>query len=608
MLKRIIAMFLCVVCLLLTFVGCAKSENDKGPYIRMYLGEPVYDLDPLNAFDNQATLQIVSLLFQGLFYADEDGDVEKGLVEDYEYLADADENKYVLTLILKEAKWSDGVAVSATDAQYAFLRLFNPAVSNSAKAALFDIKNARAIAKGNDSVDHLGVVAKDQTTLEIEFEYDIDVDSFLVSLCSPALYPLRSDKVDGNPNWAKEASEIVCNGPFIVKSMNYTDADGFVLERNSYYYRDRTKDDVDVSVTPYRLIIDFATPGAAQLATLNSGEKGEVNFFGYIPLASRTEANASILEDVDVSDAVSTLAFYLNQNAIIGNETLFANKSVRQALSLVLDRKTIAEALVYAEAADGLVPKTILNRADKSDTFREEAESYISATANVEEAKRLLTEAGINASDYTFAITVNAGDEEHVKVAELTQAAWSALDFHVTINALGVTEIMDTTDPQKPVGTGMYESNYKTALNSGNFEVIVLDIVATAPTAFSYLAPFAKGFTGNAIDMNNETNPYYNLPTHITGYNSAVYNATISGAYAIKNEKLRAVELHKAEAILMDDMPVIPVVYNQNVSLAGDGVSKVQSTFFCPNYFIKTTLSDYWDIAIREGFVKEDED
>ena len=66
MMKRVLALILCLASVLLCLAACAKDENDKGAYVRMYLTEPIYDVDPLNAFDNEATLQVVSLLFEGL--------------------------------------------------------------------------------------------------------------------------------------------------------------------------------------------------------------------------------------------------------------------------------------------------------------------------------------------------------------------------------------------------------------------------------------------------------------------------------------------------------------------------------------------------------------
>ncbi len=600
--KRIVALTLCLVLLLLSLAGCSHGDNDKGAYIRMYLSEPVYDLDPLNAFDNQATLQIVSLIYEGLFTTDEDGKVQKALVDDYEYIVDEKLGTYKLILTLKETKWSDGVQVTASDAQYAFLRLFSSDVSSSAVAMLFDIKNARAIAAGEDSRDHLGVVVTDPQTLEIEFERDIDIDTFLPILSSPALYPLRADKIDMNEHWSLVGDEAVCSGPFRIASMDFTGEDGFILERNGYYYRDRSKDDLDKYVTPYRIIVDYSTPAADQLAKLNSDEEGALYYFGYIPLAARTDEYAEVLKKLDKTPSNSTHVYYMNQSV-----APFDNATVRKALSLALDREAIANAMVYAEAADALVPQSVLYRADKSATFRDKAATYLATAEKMDEARQLLIDAGITASDYTFTLTVNAEDEEHVAMAEMAITAWKTLGFNVTLNPLGVEEIVEVDEDGDTVFTGAYVSHYRTALQSGSFDVIALDLVATAPTALSYLAPFATAFSGNGYTavVGEDNKITYTVNPHITGYNSADYNAKIDAAQNEQNEKKRAALLEEAESILMNDMPVIPVVYNQNTALVGKKLSKVETNFFCPNVLTDAKLSGYWKIALRDGFVTE---
>ena len=619
MMKRVVALILCLATVLLCLAACTKNEDDKGAYIRMYLTEPVWDVDPLEAFDNEATLQVVSLLFEGLFTADENGKPVKALVEDYEYTEDEEKGEYLLTLTLKPTKWSDGVSVTANDAQFAFRRLFSPDVSHPAAALLYDVKNARNIAAGNDSVDHLGVTVVNNSTLEISFEKAVDLDSFLLSLCSPALYPLRDDIVDANPHWGKKNTTIVTSGPFMVRSMDYTEKDGFILERNSYYYRDRTKDDLDKYVTPYRIVVDYSTDLCEQLKLLGADDVGAVYYYGRIPLAARKDGQfAELLDKVDVTNAPSTHVYYLNQNALINNgadgEAIFAKAEVRRALSLAIDRNAIAEAMVYAIAADGVVPYTLRNRADRKTEFREKAESYISTSPNLDEAKSLLASAGVNASKYSFSITVASYDEDHLAMADLVKAAWSTLGFKVTVNVLTPVEIIqeidkdgDPTTPPVAEKTGMYANPYKDALKSGAFEVIALDLVATSPDAFGYLAPFATAFSGNAIEMDTTLNPNYELTPHVTGYASEAYNAKIEEAYSA-DTAARADRLHEAEKILVEDMPIIPIVYNQNVSLSGGKVSRIDSTFFCNAVLTETKLSGYWKIALRDGFVVEEEE
>ncbi len=615
MLKRVIALLLCLLMLLPSFVACSKDANDKGAYIRMYLTEPIYDFDPLNAFENADNLQIVGMLFSGLFYADEDGDVKKDLVEDYEYLYDEDNDRYYLSLTLKETHWSDGVQLTATHVQYAFRRLFSSDVSHPATAMLYDIKNARDIVKGDATVDHLQVTVIDNDKLEIEFEKDIDIDAFLLTLCSPALYPMRDDVVEFNADWAKKPTTMVCSGPFMVRKMAYEEQDGFILERNAYYFRDRQKDDLDEYVTPYRLVCDYTTPIEDQLKKFDAEGAGAIYYLGNIPVSGRTTAAfKALMEEGDVTDAPSTHVYYMNEKVEIGGKKLFADAAVRKALSLALDREAIAAALVLAKPADGLVPGSLLNRADRSATFREEAETaYISASPKIQEAKALLEGAGIKASDYAFTITVAEYDTDHIAAAELAKAAWSALDFKVDIKKLGVEtaykldedgNVMLDEKTKKPVEAGFVNDLYKKAYQTGDFQVIALDLVATGVDAFSYLAPFATPFSGNAMDMNTATNPEYKSTPHITGYQSAAYDEKIEAAYAEQNQKKRAVLLHEAEEMLLADMPVIPVVYNQNFSLASGELGKISTAFFCVANFQKTSLSNYWEIALAEKFTE----
>ena len=604
MMKRIVALLLCVLTVLLCATACGKNEEDKGAYIRLFLSEPIYDFDPVEAFDNADTLQIVSLLYEGLFEADENGKVQKALADDYTYEVDEKQGTYELFITLKKTSWNDGVELTAAHAAYAFQRLFNPDYSHIATALLYDVKNARAIAKGDMSVDDLGV-SVNGTDLKIEFEYDVDIDNFLQILCSPVLYPVRDDIAVYDANWARSTATMKFSGPFIVRSMDYEEKDGFVLERNPYYYRDREKDEkIDKYVTPFRLVADFTTPIEQQLENFGTKEKGALHYLGNIPIAGRSaDAFAELFEKGELSASNSPHVYYLNENAEIGGVKLFADKAVRQALSLALDREAIAEELVFAKAADALVPESLLNRTDRKATFRDKGESLIATTAKLDEAKALLKNAGINASKFEFSITVSAIDTDHVAAAKLVVNAWKALGFKVTLNELSPVEIINIDEEGKKEHTGVYDLPYKNALKSGEFQVIALDLVSTSVDAFGYLAPFATAFSGNAIDMDT-----YALVPHVTGYASADYDAKIEAAFAEKKEAARAELLHEAEAMLMEDMPVIPVVYNQNFSLSSKKLGKVSSSFFCNADFTDAKLSGYWKIALVEEFVTEKEE
>ena len=613
MMKRVVALSLCLIMLLCAFSACSHGEQDKGAYIRMYLSEEIYDFDPLSAYNNADALQIVDLLFEGLFEADENGKPEKALVDKYEYVVDEEEDTYTLILELKDTHWSDGTPLTSTHAQFAFRRLFSSDVSHPATALLYDIKNARKIANGEVgySVDDLKVSASQPDTLEIEFEYDIDVDNFLVTLCSPALYPMRDDIVEFNSDWAKSTTSLYCSGPFLLRSMNYDEKDGFVLERNSYYYRERSaekSDRIDKYVTPFRLVCDFTTPVEEQLANFGKKEAGALYYLGSIPVSARTaltEEYAKLFKKADITDALSTHVLYMNSNADVNGTQLFASSYVRRALSLSLDRDAIAEALVLAKAADALVPGALLYTPGSKTTFREKVGAVLSTSADFEAAEALLEEGGIKPGDFAFSIKVAAYKTGHVLAAEMAAAAWEELGFKVTVEALEVAETHDADG----AATGIYKDPYADALKSGDFEVIALDLVSVSTDAFGYLAPFATAFSGNAMTVSyDEKNGYqYGVAPHISGYNDADYNALMEKAFAETDYTARAEMLVVAEQMLLDDMPIIPVVYNQTFSLASKKLGKIERGFFSAADFTKTKLPGYWKIALLEGFVTKDD-
>ena len=67
--------------------------------------------------------------------------------------------------------------------------------------------------------------------------------------------------------------------------------------------------------------------------------------------------------------------------------------------------------------------------------------------------------------------------------------------------------------------------------------------------------------------------------------------------------KQKATLLHKAEELLLDDMPVIPVLFHQNAVMVSKELKGVTATYYVPGYFRKTSLKKYHDyIPVLENF------
>ena len=630
MLKRIFALLLCAATLLscLAFVGCSNEdkEEDKGQYITTYLTDNVYDLDPAKAYTNEALANVVGLMFDTLFKLDEKGRVKKSLVKEYVIEENDQAKEYTMKLYLKDTNWSDGTAISANDIVFAWKRLLEVDANYEAAALLFDIKNARAAKEGDASIDDVGIYPAEQQMLEINFEGKIDYDQFILNLTSLALAPLRDDIVSKSDDWAKKPGTMVCSGPFKLGRINvktseedtyfdathqYKDVNGFnkvgqdgkvqtvtdfTLERNMYYFRDYEEDRLMKSVTPYKICVDCSLTDA-QLEEMYKA--GMVMYISDVPLALRKDS--AIAADVEIADKTwSTNSVYLNENAVIddGSEEgakLFADAKVRQALSLAIDRQAIVDAIVYAEVATGLVPSGVFETNSADTSFRDACTTaYSNLKTDAAAAKKLLADAGINAAKYKFELTVAAYDEVHCAIADIIVKNWQDIGFtNVTVKKIGTIQNNDYYKYTDSVPADISDDLYAEELRNGNFQAIIFDYVAYSADPFSVLAPFAKPFSGRGMDMSNPEE--YKLTPHITGYDSAEYNELMEAIFAEKTISGRADNLRKAEGILMNDMPVIPVVFNQTATVTNSKLKGEKINYYNTLQFQKCKIGSYED-------------
>ncbi len=675
MFKRIFALLLCVLMLIPCFAGCSSKKNadDPGAYITMYLTDGVYDFDPANAYYNADTLNVVSMMYDTLFKLDKNGKVKKSLAKDYKYTVDEETGEYSMEITLKEAYWSNNIRLSADDVVFAWKRLLKSADTLSeeqtstnsttfnAASLLYDIKNARAVKEGDEPVDRLLVTAEELDVVKIVFEGDIDVDQFLLNLTSVATAPLYENYVTKNPDWAKKPSTIMCSGPFKLGKIIYDPVTGendknitetddfrtdkesstllpeakafdvrrisyFYLERNIYYYRDTKRDPIDESVTPYRILVNCNMSDADILAAY---EAGQLFYISDIPFSLRN--NEMVQKEAEVSNALSTFSLYLNQNKEINGKKLFADPNVRKALSMVIDRDAIAKAVVYAEAATGLVPTGVFNgnTYSKKKDFRAVGGALLTTSAaSIAEAQGILSAAGINPGSYSFTIKVSAYDEAQLTMAEMIQAAWgeTGLGFKVEVDPVYAIVNNDFFKEVEGIPEDVCDDLLIESIQRGNFDVVAFDYTAFSADAYSMLSGFARDFSGMPLNMDATDGNY--VQPHVTGYDDADYNAIIEAVYQIPYAATKGVSdavqavytannitpttdsdkwadqkatlLHAAETKLMQDLPIIPVVFNKNAVLVHKDLSRVSATYYTPANFQKTKLKGYKDYFYTE--------
>ena len=606
MLKRVFACLLCLVTVVTCFAACGSeiNEDNPGAHISVYLADQVYDLDPAHAYDNDSALKLASLLFSPLFRLNADGKVEKELVKEYVIKEDPNASEYKMTLTLHDTYWSDGTPVSANDIVFAWKRILEVESTSEAAPLLFQIKNAKDVKAGELSIDALQIYAINTTTLEIFFEEKldekgkpaIDYDGFLRNLTSYALVPLREITVSRTYDWAKKPATMVCSGPFMLRRAIYEEGkEMMILERNPYYLRNKEKDSLDKSVIPYRLNIDFSKSDEEIMAAY---EAGEIFFVGEIPLSMR----ADYADKATITNALSTHAYYLNENAEIKGVKLFAIKGVREALSLAIDREALAQAVVFAEAATALVPSGILNNGSAKKDFRTVGGDIIATGADLAAAKAKLSASGVTASDFAFSISVAAYDDVHVMIAEKVAEAWCELGFRVTVNKIDVV-VNDDLGTTNEVPTDIRDDIFLEKLAENDYQVAAIDLVSYSADAFGMLANFAVGFSGQAMDMgmkDENGQPVYVLPKHGTGYENEEYTALIEKIHATVSTAEQTELLHEAEEMLLADMPIIPILFNKNATLLSKSLSGVDFSYYGTGLFAKAKLKNWKDYLPEE--------
>lgn len=586
--KRVIALIVCLLTVALPLASCNGSvsitDDDKGDIIHAYITGDIYAFDPGKDLTDESAVKILGLLYEGLFRLDEKGKAVKALAEDVTIVENAAKGEYKMQISIKQTKWSDGRSLTADDFVYAWKRLMECTYQSTSAALLYEVKNARAVKAGDASIDDLGVVALDTYLLEITFEEKIDYENFKKNLASLALVPLREESVASNSRyWSRRHATLVSNGPFVIKSLD-RDENTMRIERNNYYYRDTEEDMLDRYVKPYRIMVTFLKEDEKPQGQRTYADDldaiyaeytaGNILYMGDVPLANRAEVKKS----AHVTDANSTYSYLFNTK-----NALFSDARVRRALSMAIDRQAIADILVYADPATGLIANTVFN-ATSGKTFREVQGGVLSTTADLDGAKALLAEAGVKKGSFTLKYRQSEAEQA---VAEYIAGVWEQLGFTVELSPL--TSIRETVE-ENGEDIQYYIDSVQEAYETGDFDVLAVDVSMLSTDAFVALSVYATEFSGNGIDMTSAT---YDFIPHVTGFSDDSYDEIIERAFAEKDLTKRATILAEAERYLMEQMPVMPIVFNKDCYLVSNELKGLASSYLGYRIFTKVSYPNY---------------
>ncbi|HEY5560792.1 MAG TPA: peptide ABC transporter substrate-binding protein, partial [Clostridiaceae bacterium] len=360
--------------------------------VRYNLAADPKTVDPgLNDAVDGAT--VICNAFEGLMRLDAKDKPIPGVAESYK--VSADQMTYTFKL-KKDAVWSDGVAVKASDFVYAWTRVLDPATASTYAYQMYYIKNGQGYnesalpaAQKTPGVKpataaELGVVATDDSTLVVTLE---NPTSYFISLMAfPTYAPVRKDIIDAHPkDWALNPATYVVNGPFMMKSWVAKDTLTFV--KNPKYWNAKA---IKLNEIDYRLLDD-------ETAYTNAFKAGEIDFIESPP----QEETQQMLADGTAKLYPYLGTYYIELNVVPEQAKLSADAqkvlkdpNIRKALSMAIDRTALIKNVTKANQLPALafVPSGIPDPSTGKD-FRAE-KNYISKTADVAGAQKLLADAG----------------------------------------------------------------------------------------------------------------------------------------------------------------------------------------------------------------------
>jgi oligopeptide transport system substrate-binding protein len=517
LLCKSLAFLLCFVFLAgFTFaVGSRQPAQTSGQVLRYGLVSlPTIDPQKFNAAPSYGVIKGYS---EGLiqFHA---GRVSPGVAESWDISSD---NKTMTFHLRRNARWSDGTALTARDFVYAFRRLADPRNNCDYRWVLAEIVNGEDIAYGDGSipVTALGVSAPDDYTFVINFH--VPAPYYLAFLDMPPFHPVKQQWVERyGDQYAMSANSVLGNGPFVITEYLFEQRVVMVPNEN-YWNRSAIKLDQ---------VIITMMEGEASFAAFRNGE---LDFAG-IPIAVAPEYlnNPRLLPNAEVISYMSGAVDWWCINLASTTNRILGNKDFRLALNYALDREQyvrIATNGLYSPATRFVLPAVSGART----TYYEEFPiSVYRSTAELDKARQHLNAAmtamGIsNPNQISIALKISDDQGSRI-IAENCQDQWQ--------RALGIRVTVQTV-------------TYRAMLNdrvSGDFDLVYAGWMPDFDDPYTYLGYFVSNNSQNGGKFSN-----------------ARYDELVNTANNYTDPTRRLSMYAEAETILLEEAGLVPLQVRQ---------------------------------------------
>ncbi len=485
--------------------------------ISVNMTEEPRNMDPQKAQDTVA-FKVLGHVLEGLTRLDPQGNPVPAQAESWQQISPT---KYTFKL-RANAVWSDGKPVTANDFVFAWRHGVDQKTASLYAFILFNIKNAEKINKGEAKLDTLGVKALDSKTLEVELERPTAY--FLRLVAFGTFMPAREDFVKAaGEKYAADADKMLYNGPFVLAEWKHNSS--MKLVKNEKYWNAANIHLNEINM-PY-LIRD-------QNSEFNMFKDGKFDLIETLnkELLPDAQANKMKINRYNVGTV-----WYLQFNT---TRKVTGNKWIRKAFNVALDRNEFVAKVVGIPGTKPIYSIVPSYMPGVSKTYGEEYPLTFK-DADIKTAKEYLAkglkELGLKELP-KLAILINDNDQ-HKRDAEYMQSYYKkALGVDLTIDVQTFkVRLQKTTNKDYDIVKSGWGPDYLDAMT------------------------FADLHT--KWNTNNDT-----------GWSSPDYDKEIEAAMNSTDPKVRLDAIYRAEKILVDEAPIIPMfqamrVYVQNPDLIG---------------------------------------
>ena len=194
-----------------------------------------------------------------------------------------------------------------------------------------------------------------------------------------------------------------------------------------------------------------------------------------------------------------------------------------------------------------------------------------------------------------------------MKIASLAVAAWKQLGFTVEINAVDIVKNTVSDKVSTSGKTVVYDSALQylvkgaaeNGMENAEFDVIGIDLQTYSDDGFVALGAFASFMNVNGLDYAGDRNEIKSRGV-LGGWYSKDYDDLIREAYNADSDKVRREKLIAAEKLLIEEAPIIPVVFNQSFAFVSKELKKVDFDGFGNIVLKDAKLKNYKEYMTEE--------